>query len=290
MNKEARRRGAILVTVLWSVALLSALAMAASTTFRGFASILGVDRDTIEADALLTAGVEAAASLIINLGDVPLRDFETTVVMSHGLVHMALSDQAGRIDVGRAPVELLTGLFHSIGGSDRQANEVARRIVEWRANDGRSGDPLKRTDQGGNDDSPFTDARQLLQISDVPPEWVDAIAPLTTVYGNPTINPLTAPAEVIAALPGISQAALLTFLRARDNSPTDVTQAQAILAAAQQYLEVKPTKVVSVSLGVKLADGFASAAQCVIVVLPDDTEPYRILVWNPLPSGLNARP
>jgi general secretion pathway protein K len=290
MNKEARRRGTILVTVLWSVALLSALAMAASTTFRGFANILGVDRDTIEADALLTGGVEAAASLVISLGDIPLRDFETTVVMSHGLVHMTLSDQGGRIDIGRASVELLTGLFHSIGGSDRQANEVARRIVEWRANEGRLGDPSKRTDQGANDDSPFTDARQLLQISDVPPEWVDAIAPLITVYGNATINPLTAPAEVIAALPGISQASLQTFLRARDSSPTDITQAQTILAAAQQYLEVKPTKVVSVRLAAKLADRFASAARCVIVVLPDDAEPYRILVWNPLPSGSNARP
>src|ERR1700732_1592816 len=51
------RRGVVLVAVLWSIALLSALAMAASTTFRGFAGIMVVDRDRVQGDALLTAGL-----------------------------------------------------------------------------------------------------------------------------------------------------------------------------------------------------------------------------------------
>ena len=37
MKRSDPRSGVILVTVLWSIALLSALAMAASVTFRGFA-------------------------------------------------------------------------------------------------------------------------------------------------------------------------------------------------------------------------------------------------------------
>src|SRR5262249_10948106 len=36
MTRNEARRGVVLVTVLWSIALLSALAMAASVTFRGF--------------------------------------------------------------------------------------------------------------------------------------------------------------------------------------------------------------------------------------------------------------
>jgi len=36
----------VLVTVLWSIAMLSALAMAASVTFRGFAGVMAVDGES----------------------------------------------------------------------------------------------------------------------------------------------------------------------------------------------------------------------------------------------------
>src|ERR1700730_13008244 len=122
MNSDDPRRGTILVAVLWSVALLSALAMAASTTFRGFAGVMAVDRDRIKAQALLTAGLEAAVGLIGSLSETPLTEFDTTVALSTGSVRVTLNDEGGRIDIGRAPVEVLTGLFRVIGGSERQAN------------------------------------------------------------------------------------------------------------------------------------------------------------------------
>src|SRR3984893_19472348 len=110
-----RRRGAVLVAVLWLIALLSALAMAASITFRGFAAVMALDRDRVQADALLTAGVEAAAHTIDALGDTPLDRMDVNVVLSHGSVRAHLSDEGGRIDIGKAPVEVLAALFRSVG-------------------------------------------------------------------------------------------------------------------------------------------------------------------------------
>jgi general secretion pathway protein K len=289
MKEDDSRRGAILVTVLWSVALLSALAMAASTTFRGFAGILSIDRDRIQADGLLTAGLEAAASLVGTLGETPLRNFETTVVLSTGSVRVTLNDEGGRIDIARTPAEVLEGLFRAIGGSDQQASELARRTVSWRSTDPPTDLP-QNTGQGTVAESVFSDVRQLAQVPGMPPEWVDALAPLTTIFGSSTINPLTAPAGVIAALPGIDQARLQTFLRAREISPKDSPQLAMILAPAQKYLEAKQQKAISVLLAARVTDGFAQAAQAVIVLLPEDVQPYRILVWNPLPSSRSARP
>jgi hypothetical protein len=37
-----------------------------------------------------------------------------------------------------------------------------------------------------------------------------------------------------------------------------------------------------------LADGYTTAARAVIVVLPQDHQPYRVLVWTPL--GASAVP
>ena len=78
------------------------------------------------------------------------------------------------------------------------------------------------------------------------PEWVSAIAPLTTVYGSETLNPLTAPEAVIAALPGVDASRVTAFVQMRRNFPTEATRLVAMLGTAQQYFEVKTRPVVSV--------------------------------------------
>ena len=42
----------------------------------------------------------------------------------------------------------------------------------------------------------------------------------------------------------------------------------------------KPAQAVSVHLAAVLADGYAAAAEAVIVCLPKDRQPYRLLVWS----------
>ena len=132
MKRSDPRRGVILVTVLWLIALLSALAMAASVTFRGFAGVMAVERDRVQGDALLSAGLETAAGIINTLGDAPLLDTETKVNLATGSVRSRLSDEGGRIDVGKAPAAVIAALLRSVGASEAAANDVAQRIVERR--------------------------------------------------------------------------------------------------------------------------------------------------------------
>jgi general secretion pathway protein K len=274
MKEDDRRRGTILVTILWCVVLLSALAMAASTTFRGFAGVMAVDRDRIQAEALLTGGLEAASSIIANASDMPFTNFETLIALQIGTARITISDEGGRIDIGRAPIELLAGLFQSAGASQRQASDFSQQIVDWR----------DRWAKGGDGDVLFTDIRQLSQIPGLSAEWIAAIAPLATVYSNEKVNPLTASEGVIAALPGVDDASRQAFLAMRRNFPRDAARLVAFLGPAQRYLEVKPQQVFSVKLEARLADGFGSVARTTIVLLPEDTQPYRVLVWNPLPN------
>ena len=123
------RRGVILVTVLWSIALLSTLVMATSVTFRGFVGIVAVDRDRQRADGLLTAGLEAAAGLTSSADEIPLYDLESTVTLSSGAVRFRIDDEGGRIDIGKAPVEVLAALFASIGAPNPDTiAEKAKRL------------------------------------------------------------------------------------------------------------------------------------------------------------------
>ena len=289
MKRGDPRSGMILVTVLWSIALLSALAMAAAVTFRGFAGVMAVERDRVQGDALLSAGLEMAAGIIDTLGDAPLLDSEAKVDLATGSVRSRLSDEGGRIDVGKAPAEVLAALLRSVGASESAANDVAQRIVERRylGNAARPNNEPRPT-TGATRTSPmeqqFSDLRQLQFVPGMRPEWVAAIAPLATVFGSETINPLTAPAGVIAALPGVAKGQAEAFVKARRSTPADVERLVRLVEPARRYLAVKPIRVASVELSAELANGYSVAARSVIVVLPQDNQPYRVLVWSPVAS------
>ena len=94
---------------------------------------------------------------------------------------------------------------------------------------------------------------------------------------------MTAPPGVIAALPGIDGQRAAAFLAARRGAPKDVDQLVRMLAPAQQYLSVKPQRVASVEMTATLATGYRTQALAVIVVVPQDSQPYRVLVWTPVP-------
>src|SRR5258706_7149646 len=97
------QRGTILLTVLWTIALMAALAMAAAVSFRGFAGIAAVGRDRVQGDALLTAGLEMAAGAVSSLGDTPLTERGITVDLSTRSVRARLNDARGGLCVGRTP-------------------------------------------------------------------------------------------------------------------------------------------------------------------------------------------
>ena len=284
------RRGVILMTVLWSIALFSALTMAAAVTFRGFAGVMVVERDRVQGNALLSAGLETAAGIINSLDGAPLMDIETSINLATGTVRLHLDDEGGRIDVGKAPAAVLAALLRSVGAKEAAANDVAQRIVERRYTgnkarpDATLGSPNGTTGTLQVDQQPFSDVRQLQLVPGMSPDWVAALAPLATVFGGETVNPLTAPPGVIAALPGIDKDQADAFLNTRRSFPADADRLLRMVGAAQQYLAVKPQRVASVALTAQLDDGYAVGARAVIVVLPQDSEPYRVLVWTPVPS------
>jgi general secretion pathway protein K len=283
------QRGFVLVTVLWMIALLSALAMAASVTFRGFTGIVALDRDRVQVEALLTGGLEAAVRSVAGLGETPIDQIETRTVLSTGSVSAQLSDEGGRIDIGKAPVEVLAGLFRMVGAPAREADAIAQTIAELRqpADGNRANVPPGSQNGGGGETTRelvFTDVRQLARVPGMAPEWVAAVAPLATVYGSESVNPLTAPAEVLAALPGGDMQRASAFVQRRRELAADAARLASILGTPQKYLDVTSHSIVSVRLVARTTNGFTQGAHAVIVMVPKDLSPYRVLAWSPLPS------
>jgi general secretion pathway protein K len=281
------QRGMVLLIVLWTIALCSTLAMATSVTFRSFVGIVAIDQDRVRGDALLKAGLEVAARLAMDWPDKPLLDRETTFDLSTGSVSVQISDEGGRIDIGKAPADFLAHLLLAVGAPQSQAEAVAQSIIRWRSGDesqSENADPSKPPTEAAHERF-FADVDQIAEVPGMRPEWVAAIRPLTTVFGAETVNPLTAPDGVIAAVPGVDQDQLAAFLAARRNSPNDASRLATILGAGQGFVAAKPQQVVSIELAAMLADGYSAAAHAVIVLLPHDQQPYRLLVWTPLHSS-----
>jgi general secretion pathway protein K len=279
----------ILVSVLWSIALMTALAWAASTAFRGLSSVMSVGRDRVKVEGLLTAGLEAAAG-IVKAASAPIPEIETTINLEAGTVHVRLSDEGGRIDIGHAPLPVLVSLLHAVGAPPA-ADPIAQQIVDWRDPAGaRSADArLSNASTRNPSDLPFSDVRQLVNIPGMERKWVAAMEPLATVFGSDTVNPLTASAAVLAALPGVDPTRLNSFLALRSAPLQHPNSLAAALGPSQQYVKVAPQQAVAVELTAELFDGYQDAARAVIVLLPDDREPYRVLAWDPVPKDPGPR-
>ena len=283
MTRTDPRRGAVLVAVLWSISLLAALAMAASVTFRSFTGVMSVDRHRVEREALITAGLELAAGAMLN-GTTQLRDLELTVNLATGSVRARLSDEGGRIDINKAPPQVLAALLRSVGAPPATAEIAAKAIIDQRGDL----DPRGSATAARRIPVVATTHEQALasvgRITAMRAQWLGAIAPLTTIYGSETVNPLTAPPGVIAALPGVDAAKLQAFLAERRNVSADASRLAQMLGPAQRFVAVTPQRVAAVDLMATATEGQAAAARAVITVLPQDSEPYRVLVFTPLPA------
>jgi general secretion pathway protein K len=293
MSGRESERGTILIGVLWAIAFCSVLVMAASASFRGLAGVVALDRDRVQADALLSAGLEAAAGIVGSMLDAPLTERDVMIELSTGAVRIRMHDEGGRIDIGKAPAELLAALLRHVGADDDEANSIARRIVEQRGPDreqpvAKDGKPNAIKDgkpaAAAASPSAFTDARQLARIPGMQREWMEAMTPLITVFGSDTVNPLTAPVAVIEALPFFDERRLDAFLAMRRGPLPDPERLAFLVGPAEKYLKVQSRGAVGLELIASTTDGYTASAQAFIVLLPDDKQPYRVLAWNPMPA------
>jgi general secretion pathway protein K len=298
----------VLVVVLWTIVLLSTLAMSASVSFRSFAGVLAIDHDRVLIEGLLTAGLEASADLLLQHGSSSLRPIETRIALSKGIVKAYLSDEYGRIDINKAPKELLASLFESVNIED--AARLAQDVVTWRDRDRRTAPGDAALDRaaaqqqallktGGNaqsggqnaakkdvDDNRndavwvFDNINQLMQVPGMSQATIDRIAPLTTVFGDKTVNPLSASNRVLFALPQISAAQIEQLMEIRRFPPVDPKQVAQILGPTAAFAKSKASTVARVELIAALSDGYSAAATAVIIVLPRDVQPYRVLAWT----------
>lgn len=224
------QRGVALVLVMWLVALLTALIGAFAMTARIEHMQGRVLSRGLVAEEAARAGVEYAMTRVI-APDPALQWMPDgrAYAWSFGdiVVEVRIVDEAAKVDLNSASLELLAALLRVVGAEPDAATAIAAAIVDWRDSDALT-QPAGGAEDGqyaeagrayGAKDAPFETVAELAQVLGMTPTLYAAVAAHLTVHSSqPQPDTRFASAEVLQAL-GVDPAPIL--LQRQSELPPD---------------------------------------------------------------------
>jgi len=296
----ASERGFVLVAVLWLLAALALLVTIFTVHLSASARAVSLNDDALKTEALVSAGVELAAYRLQST-DQAKRPPEGAfhVRLSGTDISVSFITEAARIDLNEAPKELLSGLLTVLGASDDDARQAADRIVGWRtkAADGNASNEGALYQSAGRTYSPrqapFAHANELALVLGMTPALVERALPYVTVFsGVAGIDAMVAPAEVIAALPGMTPLKLKQFLGDRGSLVNDTAALSSTPGAANGAnggAAAGKSQAYRIQVTLRFPDGRETASEIVIDIKAKEV-PYHVLSWqNDVPRVVRAR-
>ena len=239
--------GFIMIAVLWILGALAALVSIYSVFVINTATGFGIHDERLRSEALVSAALELTANRQFSI---PARSRQTHGAFAFRLggadVAVDYRSEAARIDLNKAPNELLIGLFVALGERPEHAVHYVKEIVEWRTvspKDQRS-DAFARPKAGyAPRGAKFPHVGELALVRDVPSAVTERVLPFLTVYSNRSqVNILEAAPEVVAALPGMTSDRVRTILAQRQAFPENEQALLSMLGAARQYATTEGSK------------------------------------------------
>ena len=231
-------RGIALVLVLWVIALLTVMALGLTAAQRTESTLTANALDGARFRAAADAGIAYAVLHLLappplDLGGAPGgvpglaqaratgADGQAQEWLPDGSprpwtfaevpLAISVSNEASRIDLNAADVNVLTALLLVLGVAEDQAAALADRILDWRDPDDLVGlHGAEDSDYAaaglpyGAKDGPFTSVEELRQVLGVTPDLYARLAPeLTVDSGAQQIDQQFASAAVLAAVQGV---------------------------------------------------------------------------------------
>ncbi len=262
-----RERGFALLIVLWTLALLSFLVTLFAAAARTEARIAVNLRSAMGQEWNANGAVYTAAFHLFDRSDKHW-DVDGTVhelAVPGGRVAVRITDEANKINLDTASVDLLRALLLGVGADAATASEVAGAIVDWREAGG-PGSSAAKAEQyraAGRDytppEKPFRSIEELGQVLGMTPALLAKLRPHLTLYssygpGRTTTDPVARDAIMLLR----KQGGVLPFER-------DVSGQQVV-------------QVVATASG---GDGVPFTRRAILRIDPSAKDrPCAILVWD----------
>jgi general secretion pathway protein K len=275
-HSPSRERGAILVIVLWAIAMMTVVIAALGTNVRTSTGLAVSETRRLKTEMLLEGGIDIAAAALIASGDQILRlsdGHSAQVDLGRGnIMTMAIRDAGGLIDINRAEDAVMAGLIAHVTGSSETGKTMAQQIAQARS-----------AAAGAADDSQppaFITAKQLYNIGGIDPKAVAAILPFVGIYSKEGhINLAAAPDEVIASIPGITPLQIDTIAAARSRGDWQSQDIKDIAGDFEDYVSLDSTNVflVDVTLGQSAELIAGTHLRATVMVDANGEKPFHVL-------------
>jgi general secretion pathway protein K len=256
------------------------LALLAATMARAAHTEGATTRNLALAAAARAAADGAVRAAIFDLltGDgasLPRDGSERGIRIGEAEISLSVQDATGLLDLNTAVPELLAGLFAVESGSPPLASALVSEVLRRRAPASGVAAAARRPA------NPFRSVAELAASAAMPVALYRRLAPLLTVYSRQAgIDPLTAPHEILLALPGSDPGAVAALLAARADYPAAPRQ---LLPQAARFFVDSPRDAVQI-VATANAGGVVAERRAIVRILHGARPPYRILEWQPGPS------
>jgi general secretion pathway protein K len=282
MPADLKQRGSVAILALWAMAIVAVLLAAAGATTRSEVLITGnmvaASRTRHAAEAGTQLGLErllrrhSSADATFDGTPEPWQDGSVRV-------EIAIFDEAGKVDLNLAPVELLAGLFAAVGEPRATALLLACGVIDWRGETG-SACP-EPADAAPRVRRRFATPEQLVQLPGFGEPLYDAVADYVTVAtGATAIAPLVASRPVLLAVPGATPTLVDSFLHSRRQA--DVTTLPPV-AGPVPYLMASPGRDFTISAVATTADRARFRADLQVRLTEQPSRPYEVIAWRTPP-------
>jgi general secretion pathway protein K len=215
------KAASILVLTLWVLSFLSVFAVGLTRNLSSQLRFASHFKDRLRLNCLAYAGIERAI-IELQADDEPAYDSFTEkwasrgefkeITLGEGKVSFYIEDEAGRININKAPLPVLKAMLENAGEVESDtAGGIANAIIDWRDTDiivspgGAENDYYQRLKVPYPcKNAEFQAPEELLLVKGMSLTIFSKLAGVITVYGEGKVNVNTADEDVLHAL-GLSK-------------------------------------------------------------------------------------
>lgn len=284
----SRRRGAILVGVLWVLVFLAFLAVVLRLHVGAVVLSVRVTEDKAAARIIAEAGLAQAAALVRagppeGIGPLP-DEIQAEAETLSGRVSVTLSNEARRVDLNTAEKPLIVAVLRLAGAQEATAETIADRIIERRGKAAAGENAPPRREAAASAD-PIQSIAEFALVPGVSPEVAIAAERYATVSsGLPGTRLDAADERLLRNIPGLPPSVLAAITRYRAGR-LDRAELEAALGAVT-YHTTEQAISWRARLRVDLPSGHGEEHEALITISPEDSAPYRIIDWRRIANEL----
>lgn len=285
-------RGVALVVVLWTLLLLSLIAAGFIAVTRTEVRLARNALDNARAEALADAGVYRGVQELLRLPNDRQWRADGTVYRFEdegGVVRISIQDEGGKIDLNQGRDAHLKALFLLAGIDEPSADALVDAIADFRDEDdlrrlNGAEDPDYPADglAHGAKDRPFEAVDELRQVKGMTHALFEQVAPYLTVYSErQQIDLMTAPRQVLLAVPGIGPGEVEELLTVRARTVGPIPREPLPLPVVERKtFAMSENPPYTIRAEAKTGNGAAFVREAVVHPTRGAVPAFRFLAWR----------